>query len=35
MAEGLKIVGKLKEPMDWAKVVDVSFLPQDLQAKTH
>jgi NitT/TauT family transport system substrate-binding protein len=35
MVEGLKIVGKLKEPVDWQKVVDVSFLPQDLQAKTH
>ena len=35
MVEGLKIVGKLKEPVDWQKVADVSFLPQDLQAKTH
>jgi len=34
MAEGLKIVGKLKEPIDWQKVSDVSFLPQDLQART-
>src|SRR5437868_6857499 len=32
MLEGLKIVGKLKEPMDWQKVVDVRFLPKDLQA---
>jgi len=32
---GLKIVGKLKEPIDWQKVTDVSFLPQDLQARTH
>jgi NitT/TauT family transport system substrate-binding protein len=32
MAEGLQIVGKLKEPMDWAKVVDTSFLPRDLHA---
>lgn len=36
MVEGLKIVGKLKEPMDWQKVVDVRFLPKDLQpATTH
>ena len=35
MVEGLAIVGKLKEPMDWAKVVDSGFLPQDLQAKAH
>ncbi len=35
MVEGLKIVGKLNESMDWSKVADVSFLPQDLQAKTH
>jgi NitT/TauT family transport system substrate-binding protein len=34
MAEGLKIVGKLKEPMDWQKVVDVRFLPEDLQTAT-
>ena len=35
MVEGLKIVGKLKEPIDWQKVTDVSFLPPDLQARTH
>jgi NitT/TauT family transport system substrate-binding protein len=35
MVDGLKIVGKLKEPIDWQKVADVSFLPQDLQATTH
>ena len=35
MAEGLKIVGKLKEPIDWQKISDLSFLPQDLQARTH
>ena len=34
MLEGLKIVGKLKEPMDWQKVVDVRFLPKDLQSAT-
>jgi NitT/TauT family transport system substrate-binding protein len=32
MVEGLEIVGKLKEPMDWPKVVDTSFLPRDLHA---
>ena len=35
MVEGLAIVGKLREPMNWPKVVDASFLPQDLQAKAH
>jgi NitT/TauT family transport system substrate-binding protein len=33
MVEGLRIVGKLKEPMDWPKVVDARFLPRDLQPK--
>jgi NitT/TauT family transport system substrate-binding protein len=32
MVEGLQIVGKLREPMDWPKVVDTSFLPRDLHA---
>jgi NitT/TauT family transport system substrate-binding protein len=35
MVEGLKIVGKLQEAIDWQKVSDVSFLPLDLQAGTH
>jgi NitT/TauT family transport system substrate-binding protein len=35
MVEGLKIVGKLKEPVSWPQVVDASFLPEDLQAKIH
>lgn len=35
MVEGLQIVGKLKEPMDWSKVMDTSFLPADLLAKSH
>lgn len=35
MVEGLQIVGKLKEPVVWPKVVDAGFLPEDLQAKTH
>src|SRR5208282_526287 len=30
MIEGLQIVGKLKGPMDWPKVIDMAFLPQDL-----
>jgi len=34
MVEGLQIVGKLSGPMDWRTVVDVSFLPPDLQGKT-
>ncbi len=33
MVEGLEIVGKLKEPVDWPKVVDAHFLPRDLQPK--
>jgi NitT/TauT family transport system substrate-binding protein len=35
MVEGLQIVGKLKGPMDWSKVVDARYLPDDLQAKSH
>lgn len=35
MVEGLQIVGKLKEPVVWPKVVDAGFLPGDLQAKIH
>ena len=35
MVEGLAIVGKLKEPMDWPTVIDPGFLPPDLQAKAH
>jgi NitT/TauT family transport system substrate-binding protein len=35
MIEGLQIVGKLKEPVDWNKVILASFLPPDLQAKSH
>jgi NitT/TauT family transport system substrate-binding protein len=34
MVEGLLIFGKLKEPMDWKKVVEASFLPPDLQARS-
>ena len=32
-AEGLKLIGELKEDVDWNKVVDQSFLPKDLQGK--
>ncbi len=35
MVEGLEIVGKLKGAMDWPKLVETAYLPQDLQAKTH
>lgn len=35
MVEGLQIVGKLKDPVAWPKVVDAGFLPGDLQAKIH
>ena len=31
MVEGLQIVGKQKGPVDWAKIVDASFLPADLK----
>ena len=32
MVEGLRIVGKIDGPVDWAPLVDQSFLPKDLQA---
>ncbi|HEY7610536.1 MAG TPA: ABC transporter substrate-binding protein [Alphaproteobacteria bacterium] len=31
MARGLKLVGDLKEDIDWSKFTDASFLPKDLQ----
>lgn len=31
--EGLKLVGELKDSVDWSKLVDTSFLPADLKAK--
>ncbi|MBL8663204.1 MAG: ABC transporter substrate-binding protein [Candidatus Odyssella sp.] len=31
MARGLRLVGDLKDDIDWSKVVDASFLPKDLQ----
>jgi NitT/TauT family transport system substrate-binding protein len=30
MAEGMQLVGTLKGPPDWKKMIDTSFLPQDL-----
>ena len=32
MVEGMRLVGQLKEPVDWAPIVDQSFLPKELQA---
>ncbi len=32
-AEGLKLIGELKEDVDRSKIVDQSFLPKDLQGK--
>ena len=32
MLDGMKLVGRLKGPVDWKQVVDTSFLPKDLQA---
>lgn len=32
MARGLELVGELKGEIDWAKVIDKSFLPPDLQS---
>lgn len=31
MLDGMKLVGRLKAPVDWKQVVDSSFLPKDLQ----
>ncbi|MFY7958482.1 MAG: ABC transporter substrate-binding protein [Elsteraceae bacterium] len=31
MAEGLRIIGELKGPMDWAGLVDENFLPPELR----
>ncbi len=31
--EGLKLIGEVKGDIDWSKLVDQSFLPQDLQGK--
>ena len=32
MVEGLQIVGQQKGPVDWKKIVDLSFLPADLRS---
>lgn len=34
MVQGLQIVGKLKGPVDWSKIVDQSYLPKDLRVKS-
>jgi NitT/TauT family transport system substrate-binding protein len=31
MARGLRLVGDLKDELDWSKIIDASFLPKDLQ----
>jgi NitT/TauT family transport system substrate-binding protein len=31
MARGLRLVGDLKDDLDWSKIIDASFLPKDLQ----
>jgi NitT/TauT family transport system substrate-binding protein len=31
MTDGMKLVGRLKAPLDWKQVVDPSFLPKELQ----
>lgn len=33
VVEGLKLIGEVKDDIDWSKVVDQSYLPQDLQGK--
>lgn len=32
MVEGLRIIGEVEGPMDWSKLVDKSFLPDDLKS---
>lgn len=32
-AEGLKLIGELKDDVDWNALIDQSFLPKDLQGK--
>jgi hypothetical protein len=31
MAEGLRIIGEMKGPMDWAGLVDENFFPPELR----
>jgi NitT/TauT family transport system substrate-binding protein len=33
VASGLKLIGEVKEDVDWAKLIDSRFLPTDLRAK--
>ena len=32
IAYGLKLVGELADPPDWSRLIDRSFLPDDLKA---
>jgi len=34
IAEGLKLIGELNKAVDWSRIVDTSFLPADLKAKS-
>jgi NitT/TauT family transport system substrate-binding protein len=34
MTDGLKLIGELNGDVDWSKLVDTSFLPADLKAKS-
>lgn len=31
MSEGLQLIGEVKEPVNWSKVIDQQFLPEDLR----
>ncbi|PTE01475.1 ABC transporter substrate-binding protein [Pandoraea apista] len=33
VASGLKLIGEIKEDVDWAKLIDARFLPADVRAK--
>jgi len=35
MMRAQKIVGALKDDPDWSKIIDESFLPDDLKKKTN
>lgn len=34
MADGLKLIGELKQDVDWQMIIDTSFLPADLKEKS-
>jgi NitT/TauT family transport system substrate-binding protein len=34
MTDGLRLIGELDGPVDWSKLIDMSFLPADLKAKS-